>query len=96
MTRYRISPRARKDLSDIWDYTARQWSAEQAARYVRLIAEACGDLASRKITGRPADDIREGYRKLSVGSHVLFYREDGRTVIIVRVLHNRMDVTRHL
>jgi toxin ParE1/3/4 len=96
VTRYRISPRARQDLSDIWDFTARHWSPEQAARYLRLIADACSDIASGKTTGRPADEIREGYRKSSVGSHVLFYREDGRGVIVVRVLHKRMDVTRHL
>ena len=43
------------------------------------------------------DEIRPGDRKLAVGSHTLYYRvmPDG-VIDIVRVLHQRMDVDRHL
>lgn len=38
-----------------------------------------------------------GYRKLSAGSHTLFYRVTGEgTIDVVRVLHQRMDVDRNL
>jgi len=40
---------------------------------------------------------RAGYRKLAAGSHVLFYRVMSEGDIdVVRVLHRRMDVDRHL
>jgi toxin ParE1/3/4 len=47
--------------------------------------------------GRVCDEIRPGYRKLAAGSHILYYpvRPDG-VIDIVRVLHQRMDVDRHL
>jgi toxin ParE1/3/4 len=96
VTGYRLSPKARDDLSNIWDYTARQWGIEQAERYIRMIAAACEDIALRKLEGRPAEDIRQGYRKWPVGSHVLYFRRERATVSIVRILHKRMDVTRHL
>ena len=97
MTTYVLLPRARRDLSDIWDYGAEQWSAGQADSSVRLIAGACECLASGRITGRSADTVRAGYFRHSLGSHVLFYRARRRSGIeIVRILHRRMDIERHL
>ena len=36
MSRYQLSPRARRDLEGIWDYTAQRWGAAQAEAYIRL------------------------------------------------------------
>ena len=30
-----LSPKAKADLSDIWDYTYSEWGVEQAEKYVR-------------------------------------------------------------
>jgi len=94
---YVLSPRARGDLGEIWDYSAAQWGSAQADRYVRLIAAACASLAAGRVTGRSADAIRSGYFRHAVGSHVLFYRARRNGGIeIVRILHRRMDIERHL
>lgn len=97
MTGYVLTPRARRDLREIWDYSAEQWGAAQADRYIRLIAAACEALAIGRAKGRSAEAIRRGYFRQTVGSHVLFYRARKRGGIeIVRILHQRMDVERHL
>ncbi|TWS22632.1 type II toxin-antitoxin system RelE/ParE family toxin [Tsukamurella sputi] len=41
-------------------------------------------------------EIRDGYRRYTVGSHLIFYRARSEGVDVVRVLHQRMDPTRHL
>lgn len=46
--------------------------------------------------GRSRDEVRVGYRSVHFGLHVIFYRVQGQTIDIVRVLHKRMDVERHL
>ncbi|HEX9625872.1 MAG TPA: type II toxin-antitoxin system RelE/ParE family toxin [Acidiferrobacterales bacterium] len=46
--------------------------------------------------GTNADDLRPGYRRFVHESHVIFYRETAHGVLIVRILHKRMDVDRHL
>lgn len=92
---YRISPRAEDDLEDIWLYTLHNWSIEQADRYYNSIVEAFGDLASGRKAGRVVE-MRAGYFKHPVGAHLIFYRNDPDSVVIVRVLHQRMDVGRHL
>ena len=73
MKGFLLSPAARIDLEEIWDYTAQRWGLHQAERYTRDIAQACQELAKERRQGRAADDIRAGYYKLSVGSHFLFH-----------------------
>lgn len=91
----RLSPRAVSDLEEIWLYTFKNWSAEQADRYHNAIVDTFEDLAAGKRSGRPVD-IREGYFKYPVGAHLVFYRFTESGLVVVRVLHRRMDVGRHL
>lgn len=97
MTGYILSPAARADLNEIWDYSARHWGADQADSYIRAIRDACAALADGSRQGRAIDDIRAGYRKLAVQSHFLFYRlTDTGLIDVVRILHQRMDVAARL
>ena len=95
MTAYVLSPRAQADLDDIWDYTAATWSDAQAEFYIRDIWQAIEAIATDPRKGRVCDDIRAGYRKFLVGSHVMFYRQRGTGIDIVRILHRRMDFGQH-
>lgn len=92
---YRLYPLAEADLEDIWSYTVSRWSSEQAESYHAGIVTAFEGLAAGSKQGRPSD-IREGYFMYAVGSHLVFYRCSEAGIDIVRILHQRMDVTRHL
>ena len=96
MVGYSLTPAARADLESIWDYTATHWGEEQAEDYTRNIQAACEALSKGKMVSRSADDIRQGYRKVAVGSHVMFFRMQSGGVEIIRILHQSMDVERHL
>lgn len=92
---YRLTPRAVADLEEIWLYTSKNWSLEQADSYHNAIVDALDGLVAGKKAGRPVD-IRDGYFKYLVGSHLVFYRLVDSDLVVVRVLHQRMDVGRHL
>jgi toxin ParE1/3/4 len=92
---YRLSPLAEADLEEIWLYTFRQWSLEQADEYHRGVMTAIEDLASgNKVWQRT--DVREGYWKHKVGRHVIYFRCPSGYLDVIRILHERMDVDRHL
>ena len=94
---YVLSPRAQADLASVWDYSAERWGEGQAETYVRSIQAAIQTVSADPRRARPCDEIRAGYRRFVVGSHILFYRVvDGGVVDVVRILHQRMDVSRHL
>lgn len=97
MSRYVLSPAARVDVEQIWDYTCDRWDDKQAEKYVREIQRAIDRVVDSPEIGRACDEVRPGYRKHAVGAHTLYYRIAGVDVIdVVRILHQRMDVDRHL
>ncbi|MCX6279249.1 MAG: type II toxin-antitoxin system RelE/ParE family toxin [Bacteroidetes bacterium] len=92
MTKFRFTNEAVKDLEDIWFYTKETWSLEQADRYYNLIIDEIEFIASNPKLGRSIDNIKVGYKSTKVKSHVVYYKqiEDDR-ILIVRILHQRMD-----
>ena len=96
MNRVVFSPAAKIDVEQIWDYTCDRWDAAQAERYIRSIQRGVERVASNPLIGRACDEVRVGYRRHAVGSHTLYYRVADDLVVVVRVLHERMDVDLHL
>lgn len=92
-----LTPKARQDLDSIWTFSQDRWGAAQAETYVRLIAGALDCLARGTVVGRDASAVKAGYLRHAVGSHVVFFRLAGKeTLEVVRILHQRMDLPRHL
>jgi toxin ParE1/3/4 len=94
--RYVLSPRAQKDIDDIWEYTVEHWNVRQAEIYLRQIRRAIETVAAEPNIARACDDIRPGYWKYPAGSHVMFFRITDKGINVVRILHSRMDFERHL
>ena len=97
-----LTRKAKSDLKAIARYTQKQWGVDQRNTYLKQIDQAFHDLAKSPDQGRNCDHIRPGYRKYKVGRHYIFYRDtssDGviqEDVEIVRILHERMDITNRL
>lgn len=93
---FRLRRKARTDLEGIWLYTAEHWSPTQADIYYGRIVEIMAALASGRLRGRSAEDIRPGYLKYPAGSHFVFYRQAKYGIDVIRILHQQMDVEQHL
>ena len=91
-----LSPRAKLDLSEIWDYTLLEWGADQAEKYVRELWATMLTAASDPSRSVAIGEIRKDYRKSRYGSHVIFFKETGNGIDVVRILHQKMDFDRHL
>jgi toxin ParE1/3/4 len=92
---YVLSPMAEEDLEDIWTYTAREWSVDQAETYTNDIINMFEDIAAGTRDGRPVL-VRAGYLKRLVGRHAIYFQARGGVIVIIRILHQSMDVERHL
>jgi toxin ParE1/3/4 len=90
-----LTPLAEFDLEEIWLYTVQHWSVDQTDRYVRDLLDTMQALARGRKSGQVCT-VREGYFRYSAGSHIVFYRQTPGTLNVVRVLHQRMDIERHL
>jgi toxin ParE1/3/4 len=54
------------------------------------------DLAANRKHGRRLGHISAVYLYHPCGSHNIFFREEHTWIVIVRILHNRMEPLRHL
>ena len=91
-----VTDRARGDLQDISQYTERQWGSDRRRRYMGAIADCLARLLRNPSLGAPRDDIRPGCRSVVAGRHVVFYQQTNDRIAIIRILHERMDLHRHL
>jgi len=96
MAEYRLSPAAERDLEDIATYTRDQWGTEQASRYIDRLTITFEELARAPKAAPACDHIRPGYRRRSVERHVIYFRIAPYGIAVVRILHDRMDATRHV
>jgi toxin ParE1/3/4 len=63
---------------------------------LRELQRAAETVAEDPRRGLACDNIRSGYRKFPAGLHVVFFRASESRIVIVRILHRRMDFERHL
>ncbi|KWV95321.1 type II toxin-antitoxin system RelE/ParE family toxin [Erythrobacter sp. AP23] len=96
MRELRLSRKAAGDVANIADYTIAGFGVDQARRY-RDQLQACFDsLLVNPMLGRSAEEVSPGLRRIRQQAHVVFYLADEDHILIVRVLHHRMDFERHL
>ncbi|MFG0677944.1 type II toxin-antitoxin system RelE/ParE family toxin [Delftia sp. WSY_7] len=91
---YRLSPLAEADLEEIWLYTLRHWSVEQADSYLRNLVETFEGLAKSTKHGRPS--VLPDLQKYLCGSHVVYFMDYADHLDVIRVLHQRQDAELHL
>jgi toxin ParE1/3/4 len=103
--RVRLGAAAEIDFANIIRWTVENFGERQSRVYRDTLIQAIGELAGGpEIAGsKNRDEILEGLRTLHIarggrrGSHFVMYRAvPDRTIEIVRILHDRMDLQRHL
>lgn len=97
MPSFSLTNKAIADVLEIGRYTEKHWGQVQRDKYLTLLDESFKSIAQIPTQGRDCSEIKIGYRKMNVGSHVVFYRQiENDKIQIVRVLHGRMDYASHL
>lgn len=92
----KISNRAAADLIDIATYTAKEWGKAQALKYVSELRSRFIWIAKHPKLGTNRKDLREGYFCYPQGQHLVFYSIEQDHILIIGVLHKRMDYLAHL
>ncbi len=93
MKSFKLTNKAKADLSNIAIYTETQWGRKQRNLYLKQFDTAFHLLADTPTTGKNCDFIKVGYRKFPQGSHIIFYKNSSRhNIVIIRILHKSMDI----
>jgi len=70
------------DLKSIRRYSQRTWGPDRTAQYMAALRDN-------------RDDLRPGLQMAISGRHCVFFEADQSRILVVRVLHDRMDYQRH-
>ena len=95
-TPLRLSPKARQDFIDILRYTGETWGEGQLHIYRDKLNDALQAIGHNPQLGHRRDDLPPTHLAYLVGSHVIVYRPLGDAIGIVRILHQRMSLGRHV
>jgi toxin ParE1/3/4 len=97
MATFYISNKAVEDLNDIWDYTVKIWSENQAEIYYSLLMDSCQELANKPSQGKSYDVVEKNVLGFKTGEHIFFYQIVSlKEIEVVRILHGMMDMKNHL
>ena len=96
MRRLELTEVARADLKSIRRYSTRTWGHDRTSRYMGAIRETLKGLIRGTVLTRSRDDLRSGLQMAISGRHRIFFEVDRARVLVIRVLHDRMDYGRHL
>ncbi len=90
--KFTYSLSAERDVRTIYLDTAKEWGIAQADKYDAGLEQSVHLLAENPDLGRRCDEIRTGYQRHEHDRHVIFYRKRKTDALIIRILHDRMDV----
>ena len=93
---YKLSEAAANDIEAILTRSVLDFGVERTETYFQSLTHCLELLSDNPEMGSTVDDIRQGYRCFLHESHVIFYTHDEQAILIVRILHKRMDVVRSL
>jgi toxin ParE1/3/4 len=97
MARFKFTPKATDDLIQIWNYTCDKWSENRADNYFNMLMDNCRIIAGNADLGKDYSLIAKGLLGFKAGCHIIFYqRAVDRTIEIIRILHEQMDIKRRV
>ena len=97
MAKYRLTNKTTADLINIWDYTLKEWSQNQAEKYYSQLISAFNHITGNQSVGKSYSEVKNNLFGFSTGKHIIFYQlENEQEILIVRILHENMDLENRL
>lgn len=93
MARFDLAESAQRDLESIATYTEETWGRTQARAYIETLEARLSQLAERPQIGRPREDLAQGVRSFTHDQHVIYYLPSETGITVVRILHQRQDIS---
>jgi toxin ParE1/3/4 len=96
MKGYRLTEAADRQLQEIWRYSRDRWGAARAHAYLAEIDAALNAAVRTPTLLRPRPELGAGIVARKAQSHVVYGFVEDDELVVIAVLHGRMDPKRHL
>ena len=92
----KLSPKARQDFIDVLRYTGETWGEGQLHIYRDKLNDALQAITHNPQSGHHRDELPPTHLAYLVGAHVIVYRTGVDSIDVVRILHQRMSLGKHV
>jgi toxin ParE1/3/4 len=93
MSRLVVSPSARNDLDQIWDYIAIENDAPAAAmKLVDRFEETFAQISRNPGSGTRCEWLRPGLRRFPVWPYIIFYAPTHDGIEVLRIIHGARNI----
>ena len=93
---YKLSRLASNDLENIYEYTLKKWSINQAKIYYKLIIEEIENICKNPKLGKSISEVKKNHRQKIIKSHIIIYKQIEDVIYIDRILHGKMNIDKRI
>ncbi len=93
---YKLSEVAASDIEELLTRSVLDFGLARTETYYQSLTQCFELLGDNPEMGSTVDEIRPGYRCFLHESHAIFYTPREQDILIVRILHKRMDADQKL
>lgn len=91
MTKIELTLDAERDLINIYLYGLEHFGHAQAERYAETLNGKMAVVAENPSFGTDYSFIKKGLRRYECVTHAIYYRTTASGILVLRILHGRMD-----
>jgi toxin ParE1/3/4 len=98
MYQLQITERAKNDLRDLFEYSLEAFGEKVGNEYYEKLLKFINTIKSQPFKGHNHQFLSDLYRVVNLGSHIIVYIIDEKVEIIkvIRILHNKMNISNEL
>ena len=93
---YVFTPQAKADLITIRKYTVKNWGRTQSTSYITQLNNTLSLLAHHPNMGKKRTDIHPSALSFPYASHVIYYFNNEKMLVVFAILHQCTLPTKHL
>lgn len=87
---------AQQDLKSIFTYSIHKWGIAQARCYSDQLHSHVQKIAHSAAFSKPVQNNDRDLQQSATGRHLIIFEPADDHILIVRILHEAMDVPRHI
>lgn len=96
MPGFRVSNEAKTDIAKIGRYTQREWGVDQRRLYLSGLEQKFIQLSENPNLSAERTDFEPPVRIYHHKKHLIIFVVEGSGILVVRVLHESMDIPAHI
>lgn len=90
---FTLTERAKQDLESLTDFSITRFGHAQTRAYLHYLESALVQLSEMPTLGRLRPELAKGLRSYPCQSHMLYYLEQEGGIVIIRILHQSMELS---